>query len=269
MSLALTLDAVPVIIECKRKDNPDMRYIVAQLFEYASKLNQKTYSDLDGMASEYLSSPRCQEEAFRNLSLEKAYNRFTTQVNETEEMDEKSNFKEALTSNLREGEFYLLIIADQVTDAAFQTVEFLNKKLNRLRIEIIEVSKFKDRNRRIYVPNHINRVESQTAAKPGKITLEEMLANSGIKEKGYINEFLTLWKTDDSFSIEMGTVGFSAKYKGAAALWVFPDQLKFPNNLKNNFPGLHREYPQLLKKHFPDPKRKSVRFDSSGFNIIE
>ena len=33
--LAITADAVPVIIECKHKNNPDMRYLIAQVFEYA------------------------------------------------------------------------------------------------------------------------------------------------------------------------------------------------------------------------------------------
>jgi len=41
--LAITADAVPVIIECKRKENADMRYLIAQVLEYASKLEQMTY----------------------------------------------------------------------------------------------------------------------------------------------------------------------------------------------------------------------------------
>ena len=30
--LGITLSGVPVIIECKRKENPDMRYLIAQVF---------------------------------------------------------------------------------------------------------------------------------------------------------------------------------------------------------------------------------------------
>jgi RecB family endonuclease NucS len=41
--LGITLSGVPVIIECKRKENQDMRSLIAQIFEYGSILKTKTF----------------------------------------------------------------------------------------------------------------------------------------------------------------------------------------------------------------------------------
>jgi hypothetical protein len=55
------------------------------------------------------------------------------------ELPEASDFSEQLSENLREGEFYLIVVADKISDTARETIEFLNRKLQKLRVEIVEV----------------------------------------------------------------------------------------------------------------------------------
>ncbi len=67
--MGLTANATPVIIECKRKENPDMRYLIAQVFEYASKLKNKNFKQMDELVSKYFASNKCKETDYKNKNL--------------------------------------------------------------------------------------------------------------------------------------------------------------------------------------------------------
>lgn len=242
--LAITATAVPVIIECKRKDNHDMRSIIAQVFEYASKLNQKSYNEFDEIVTRYFSSIRCEEEQYRNLSLKDAFKKFRASITDTNESYDENKFVNDLSEYLRNGEFFLIIVVDMISDVAFRTVQFLNSKMRKLRIEIIEVSKYSNEDRNIFVPNHINRESRRiTDPQPGKITLEEMIENCGAKEAEYIREFKNIWEGTD-FTIIMGTKGFSAKYNDISILWVQPDYIELPRVNQHKDKLL-----EIIKKH--------------------
>ena len=60
----------------------------------------------------------------------------------------------------REGEFYLVIVIDEISETASRTIKFLNKKLHKLRIEVVEITKLSDTKRAIYVLNHVNKEDS-------------------------------------------------------------------------------------------------------------
>ncbi len=265
--LSITADAVPVIIECKRQDNPDMRYLIAQVFEYASKLNQKSYNEFDQMVTQYFSSDRCEEDQYKNLSLKDAFMKFRTTMDDSDESYDENDFVGDLSARLENGEFYLLIVVDKISDVAFRTIQFLNKKMDKLRIEILEVSKFGDETQAIYVPNHINRERVQRkTSQPGKISFEEMINSSGTKEASYIKEFRDMWESDSRATVVMGTKGFSARYDDIPILWVLPDYIQIAPRIKRKHDHLFPPLSGILKRYFSHSTDVTGKFNSTNFN---
>ena len=266
--LAITADAVPVIIECKRKDNPDMRYLIAQVFEYASKLNQKSFNEFDKMVTSYFSGDRCQEEQYKGLSMMSAFSKFKEDEKDVDETEDEIDYKQLISERLENGEFYLLVVVDIISEVASQTINFFNQKLNKLRIEIIEVSKFVDGERKIFVPTHVNREETKKAktSKPGKITFEELINSCGEKEAGYIRIFHNKWIEDDDSSISMGSKGFSAWYKNTPALYVLTNRIQIAPRIKREYPDLFDPLLEKVKKYFSKTTQASGMFDSPDFN---
>ena len=265
--LALTADAVPVVIECKRKDNPDMRYLIAQIFEYASKLEKMTYNDFDQVATNYFAGDRCEEVQYRNLTLKQAFSKFRASMPDSEESYDWAESAEALTKNLEGGEFYLVIVVDEISEIAFQTIEFLNRKLDKLRVEVIEITKFSDKETDIYVPHHANREVKKPKPQPGKTTFEEMLADCGAMEGEAVKKVKENWEEDPDFSISMGTKGFSARYKDVPVLYVLPSHFRIAPRVVREYKDPFATMMQLLEKHFVRNLKVGVSYDSSGFDL--
>jgi hypothetical protein len=268
--LGITMDYVPVVIECKRKANPDMRHLIAQVFEYASKLDEFSYNDFDQMVIKYLSSDRCEEKQYKNLNLASAFKIFwdTNAVNDREEetFDEVS-FVNKVSENLKEGEFYLVIVVDEISEPASRTIEFLNRKLHKLRVEVIEISKFIDNKRTIYVPSHVNKSDTKSKApQPGKITFEEMVESVGVQEAEYIKTIRSIWEEGDDFSIHMGTKGFSVRYKDIPILYILPSHFRIAPRLKREYKQLFEDVFTLLEKHFNRNLQVGVNYNSPGFS---
>ena len=266
--LAITADAVPVIIECKRKDNPDMRYLIAQVFEYASKLSRKSYREFDEMVTKYLASDRCQETKYKGLTFREAFSIFRKQQFEEEATADDEDVVSTISECLENGEFYLLVIVDRISEIAYQTIQFLNRKLDKLRIDIIEVSKFHDGKRKIFVPNHVNREKSASPKpQPGKITFDEMLESCGSKEAEYVQEIRNLWLDQDDFTISMGTKGFSTRYKDIPILYILPNSIRIAPRVKRYYGHLFDSMSGLLKNHFKFAADTSAKYDSKGFSM--
>ncbi|MFC1895278.1 hypothetical protein ACFL0Q_01240 [Thermodesulfobacteriota bacterium] len=268
--LGLTVDAVPVVIECKRKENPDMRYLIAQVFEYASKLEQLSYNEFDELVTRCLASDRCQESAYRNLTTKEAFRKFRESNMEEEESEEAFNdepFVSNVSENLKNGEFYLVIVVDQITDIASRTIDFLNRKLERLRVEVIEIAKFSDQDRKIYVPSHVNKEVTKPKPKPGKTTFEEMIAASGAREAELIRELRTAWKEEADFSISMGSKGFSARYRDIPILYVFPTYMRIAPKVRRKYGDLFRPTIDLLEKHFERDLQVGVSLGSASMTV--
>lgn len=267
--LALTVEGVPVIIECKRRQNPDMRDIIAQIFEYAARLHQKTYDEVNEIAKRYFSGDRCENDDYKNLDLNQAVLKCREIINKNEEttdglMSEEEIIR-TISDYIEQGEFYLLIVVDAISDIAFQTIEFLNSKLQKLRIEIIEVPKFQDNYGRIFIPNHVNPISrgsrQNTKAQPGKLTFDQMLKSCNPLQAKYITCFKELWEEDSEFTIEMGGKGFSAKVCNKHVVWVFSDRIQVRTH--DDFTPIKDKLVRKLTEHFPGTtgKKATLRED--------
>ena len=265
--LGITVDTVPVIIECKRRDNPDMRYLIAQVFEYAAKLEDKTYREFDDLVTKYLAGNKCQEDEYKGLTFYDAFTKFRENNGESEDLFSEEEFIADLSGNLKNGEFYLIIVVDQISETAARTIQFLNRKLDRLRIEIIEVAKFSDEDRNIYVPNHVNKEVRQPKPQPGKVTFEEMIDGCGEQEAQYISEFKKRWEDSPGFSIRMGTKGFSATYEGIPILYILPTHFRLAPRIKRKYGHLFNPLMQILEKHFVRNLKVGVNYNTQGFSI--
>jgi len=263
--LAITADAVPVIIECKRKDNPDMRYLIAQVLEYASKLEQMAYNDFDIMVSNYFNSSRCEETVYKNLSLKEAFKIFIESGEETIEAYEDNSFVNNVSDNLRDGEFYLVVVVDTISDATLRTVNFLNKKLEKLRIDIIEIYKFQKDGHIIFVPKHINDVRGKIKPPPGEISFDEMIKSCGSKEAEYVSQIFNIWTAESNYSIKMGTKGFSARYLNIPVFFVLPNHFRIAPTIKKKYGTLFLELMTTIEKYFTTNLEAGVSFASAGF----
>ncbi len=124
--LGITVDAVPVIIECKRRENPDMRYLIAQVFEYAAKLEEKTYREFDDLVTRYMAGDKCQEQEHKGLMFFEAFSQFRENNSEPEDAYSEEEFIADLSANLKNGEFYLIIVVHQISETPAKTIQFLN-----------------------------------------------------------------------------------------------------------------------------------------------
>ncbi|MFX0067362.1 MAG: hypothetical protein ACFFC7_35015, partial [Candidatus Hermodarchaeota archaeon] len=229
-----------------------------------------SYNDFDQMVIKYLSSDRCDEEQYKNLDLASAFKKFWEANGGEDQEDEtfdENDFKRKVFDNLKDGEFYLVIVVDEISETVSRTINFLNKKLYKLRVEIIEISKFSDSKRAIYVPNHVNREERpDRVSQPGKTTFEEMVASAGAKEAEYIKAFRFSWEEGADFSIHMATKGFSIRYREIPILYVLPTHFRIAPRLKREYKPLFKDVFTLLEKHFYRNLQLGVGYNSQGFS---
>ncbi len=161
----------------------------------------------------------------------------------------------------------MIIVVDQISETAAKTIQFLNRKLDRLRIEIIEIAKFSDADRNIYVPNHVNKEIRQTKSQPGKITFEEMTNSCGEQEAQYIGEFKKKWEESPGFTIRMGTKGFSATYEGIPIIYVLPTYFRLAPRTKKEYGHLFDSLMEALEKHFVRNLKVGVTYNTRDFSI--
>jgi hypothetical protein len=230
-------------------------------------LEKVTYNEFDQMATSYLSSERCEEAQYQNLTLKKAFSKFRKATTESEESFDESEFTENITHNLNGNEFFLVIVVDEISETAFRTIEFLNGKLNKLRVEVIEISKFQNQGTEIYVPYHVNREAKKPAPQPGKTTYEEMLSDCGAKESEAVKKIKENWEEDPDFTIIMGTKGFSARFKNIPILYVLPSHFRIAPRVLREYRKPLAAMMQLLEKHFKRDLKVGVSYDSSAFDL--
>lgn len=113
------------MIETKLATNDDIRRkVVGQILEYAAYLWERDFEWLDNKVREKLDS-----------SLSECFQDVKGWV--------KENFEEAVTNNLQEGSFKLIIVVDRVTEELRRITEFTMKR--RLAIHPVELRYFKDK----------------------------------------------------------------------------------------------------------------------------
>ncbi len=248
--LGITAGMVPVVIECKRRDNADMRYLIAQVVEYAAKLPNMSYKDLDRLAVTYFQSSRCSDQRLKGLNLHAAFTHWLRDDG-SDELAESSNFSARLSENLPDGEFYLIVVVDEINDTTYQTIEFLNRKLRKLRIEVVEVKKYESGQIRVFVADHANPPDRTGAPRPGRTTFEEMLDRCGQREAALIQEFRRAWESDSESTLSMGHTGFSAQYQQNPIIWVLPEYLQLAPRLR-----AAEKFLEIVKRYLPDGQRR-------------
>ena len=257
--LGITASKVPVIIECKRRDNTDMRYLIAQVVEYAAKLAKMSYNDIDRLAVEYFQSPRCSDQGLKGLNLHAAFTKWLQDTG-SDELPESSTFSDQLAENLRDGEFYLIVVVDEISDTAYQTIEFLNRKLQKLRIEIVEVKKYESGQIKVFVADHANPPGHTDTPRPGRISFEEMLGHCGQREAALIQAFRQAWESDSEWTLAMGHTGFSAQYRQNPIIWILPEYVQLAPRLR-----AADKFLEILKRFLPEGQ-KQRRLGAPGFD---
>lgn len=270
--LALTAIGVPVIVECKRKSNPDMRYLIAQVFEYASYLDDMSYKEFKKMVEKFFGSDRCQDQEYMGHKYEEILDIFIDKTNYNNidsdiDITDKTNLQMEIRNNLDNGEFYLVITVDTIDKVTMRTINFLNEKLEKLRIEVIEIKKYEAKNDKIFVPEHINNdsADSSKRTAPGKISFEEMLNEADAVQENIIRKFKRKWLKNEKYSIKMQTKGFSARYKDNSILWIFADRIQINRYFRTKYgEEIYNKLKNLVKNYF---NNHVIYFDSENFEL--
>lgn len=133
--IAVDGDGGITIIECKlAKSREVRRMVIGQLLEYAAFLTRMS-------ADEFV-------ETFDDLADAPLYQ---TMANELGEEFEESAFKDALTENLDQGEFTLIVAVDKINDELKEIILYLNAHSD-CTVGALELEYFKDEKQELLVP---------------------------------------------------------------------------------------------------------------------
>lgn len=206
------------IIEFKLEKNTDIRKAVAQTLEYAANLWEMSYDDLDRKACEYFRSDRCadpEQKEKKSLAEAICWHHKKTIQDEGEGYSE-ADFKTALSTNLRKGQFRLMLFCDEVDARTKRTVEYLHT-LSRYDFYCASANFFQDGSVQLITPFLVTKERDDKKSgkqHAGKITFEEFLRS--IPEQHA--KFRPIYEkfNDDLVNINgylsMGTKGFGAYF---------------------------------------------------------
>ena len=139
-------NAVPILVEAKRRDNPEIRRrIVAQMLDYAS--HARFTLKAEALRREF--EERCRvagQDPDEVLSM----------LLPEEEL-EPDSFWEDVENNLRAAKIRLLFVADEIPEELQRIVEFLNEQMPRIEVLAVEIKQFKGDAGSTLVPRVIGR----------------------------------------------------------------------------------------------------------------
>ena len=117
------------LVECKLWKNPDARRkVVAQILDYAKEINKWTYEDL--------------EQAVRTARKEPSFSLYDFVAGTEEELEEAA-FVDAVTRNLRQGRFLLLIVGEGIRESVVAIGDFLQQNaLLSFAFALVEIKMF-------------------------------------------------------------------------------------------------------------------------------
>lgn len=116
--IAVDAEGRLAIVECKLKDNPEIkRKVVGQLLEYASEVWRLSYDDFDARFRRATRGPSGElgapvEEQMRTKTADPEWR--------------PGAFRKAVTENLEAGHFHLVFAVDEITDELKGIIEYLN-----------------------------------------------------------------------------------------------------------------------------------------------
>lgn len=213
--LFIDQDAVPTLVEVKRRDNPELRRkVVGQMLEYAAHAWQTWTAD--GLRQTF--EGRCRGESIDpNKEL-------SALLDEREEADE---FWARVGDNLAAKRLRLLFVADDIPDELTRVVEFLNATMPSVEVLAVEIKKFDGHGIRALVPRLIGRTAKAAGARTHKLDHDSFLAK--FEDEAVRNAVASLLQVGiDHGRIYYGTTGVSIWYpiqastKRCSVAWIYP-----------------------------------------------
>ena len=257
---ALTVEGIPVIIETKLSNNKDLRDVIAQIFDYASRLNQITFYDLNEYSKSFFSRPEYKG-AYKGLDLIKAFIQFQGTISDEIYYNEKEFIVE-INKNLRDGNFILLLVVDSIREDVLRSIQFLNSKLVILRIEVIKVSKYQHNEIILYSSSHINiDTDKKKSRIQVKKTYDELCENWTKDFKKAIDVFKVTLQSN-GFEFDSKTGGLPIKYNGQPVMFLRQDHIEIANHFleKNGYKDLANKLLDLIKKKFTHLSKFRINF---------
>jgi hypothetical protein len=205
--LAFSNDGDIAIIECKLAANAEIkRKVVGQLFEYAAFVWQMSYAELDAIISQKTGIP------LADLVASKV----------TEGNFDRETFRNEITARLRDGDFILVIVVDEITDELERTIQFLNEAGGgRFSFHALEMERFGTDGTEILVPHlHGSAAASAPANAPGRQPWTDERFFEVIRAKTpdleAIYQDLMGWMQRDADQTRFG----KGKVNGSFAFWI-------------------------------------------------
>lgn len=200
-----------LLVETKLAKNPEIRRkVIGQILEYAAFLWGTTYNDFNKLFEDREGKP--------------IVDLLGDQIADFD-CDE---FKRAVSKNLGEGRFYLLIAVDEMNDELEKVIAYLSSRGSGLKLEALAVRVFTQGEINVLVPQRYGQLnQPPPPTDPGKrLTIEEIVERSPDE---HTRELVKL--TFDGWAamghlLEPGTAGLSCKanINGAVqpVFWVDP-----------------------------------------------
>jgi len=157
--IGLTRGGDLLIIELKTgPQNSDFRRVLAQLLDYGSDLWRMSLEDFEStVARRYFLHNSCTDERVKGIiALAEAMKKVWPDITELE--TEASLQK--LTTNLENGKFEYVIVAQRFSEPTLRTLDYLNESMNGSKFFAVELVKFSS--------EEISAYESRTIAKPSR-----------------------------------------------------------------------------------------------------
>ena len=179
----------PVVIEVKGSWNPDASWaIVAQILAYASSLHGMTREELEGRLGRHLQA------AGHSTILD------AVKASDPDGSFDDEEFTGALDDHLRDGQFRLVFVLDDVSDYLTTVVTYLNHVTDKLVIDLVAVGAFDVNGTQVIIPqrvalerHEVERAEGPVAAGryyPGSDEFEASIGDAEEDERDKLRRLL-------------------------------------------------------------------------------
>lgn len=207
--LFIDQDAVPTLVEVKRRDNPELRRkVVGQMLEYAAHAWQTWTAD--GLRHTF--EDRCREESLD------PNDELKTLLDEKEDAD---GFWVRVGDNLAAKRLRLLFVADDIPDELTRVVEFLNATMPSVEVLAVEIKKFDGGGIRTLVPRLIGRTAKPAGAKRQKLDHDSFLAE--FEDEDLRSAAARLLQVGNAHGrVYYGVSGVSIGTKQCSVAWIYP-----------------------------------------------
>jgi len=241
--IGLDEDGNIIIVETKLASNAEIkRKVIGQILEYGAYLWQKPYEEFDAMV---------QARRGRNLV------QLIEEVEKEEDDWSSEEFMAAVSANLRDGNFALFIVVDEINEELRRIIDFLNTKtLEAFNLYALELKYFKAAAGEIVLPQVYGVSQERSSTRRLGLPLWE---NSSFRQSLETNvtdakeraafmelyEFLLANADQQKWGRgkDAGRVGFRMRHPRAKDGYVTLFRLKSDGGMKMGFGRIVRELP--------------------------